>query len=79
MKRPRFDLPHTPTSFTRLFCKKKKYNCSYNPTFLRIYSRELETLGVSLPFEESEGSYELYSGDAAVSRKGELLIWQPVG
>jgi len=55
------------------------YNCSYNPTFLRIYSRELETLGVSLPFEESEGSYELYSGDAAVSRKGELLVWQPAG
>ena len=55
------------------------YNCSYNPTFLRIYARELETLGVSLPFEESEGSYELYSGDAAVSRKGELLVWQPAG
>lgn len=55
------------------------YNCSYNPTFLRIYSRELETLGVSLPFEESEGSYELYSGDAAVSRKGELLVWKPAG
>jgi formylmethanofuran dehydrogenase subunit C len=55
------------------------YNCSYNPTFLRVYSRELATLGVSVPFEESEGSYELYSGDAAVSRKGELLIWQPAG
>ena len=55
------------------------YNCSYNPTFLRVYARQLAELGVSLPFEESDGSYELYSGDAAVSRKGELLIWQPVG
>ena len=55
------------------------YNCSYNPTFLRVYARQLAELGVSLPFEESDGSYELYSGDAAVSRKGELLIWQPAG
>ena len=55
------------------------YNCSYNPTILRVYARQLAELGVSLPFEESDGSYELYSGDAAVSRKGELLIWQPVG
>ena len=55
------------------------YNCSYNPTFLRVYARQLETLGVSIPYEESDGSYELYSGDAAVSRKGELLIWQPAG
>ena len=55
------------------------YNCSYNPTFLRVYARELAALGVSVPFEESDGSYELYSGDAAVSRKGELLIWRPAG
>ena len=55
------------------------YNCSYNPTFLRVYARKLTELGVSLPFEESDGFYELYSGDAAVSRKGELLIWQPAG
>ncbi|MEE3055429.1 MAG: formylmethanofuran dehydrogenase subunit C [Planctomycetota bacterium] len=55
------------------------YNCSYNPIFLRIYARELAALGVSVPFEESEGTYELYSGDAAVSRKGELLIWKPAG
>ena len=55
------------------------YNCSYNPTFLRVFARELGELGVTLPFEESEGSYELYSGDAAVSRKGELLVWQPAG
>ena len=39
------------------------YNCSYNPTFLRVYARELDGLGVSLPFEESEGSYESYAAD----------------
>ena len=29
--------------------------------------------------EKGGGAYLLYSGDAAVSRKGEILIWQPNG
>ncbi len=48
----------------------------YTPTFLRLCARQLHTQGFSVPHEESEGTYQLYSGDAAVSRKGEILIWQ---
>ena len=55
------------------------YECSYNPTFLRLYARDLRTHGFSIPYEESDGAYQLHSGDAAVSRKGEILIWQPRG
>ena len=53
------------------------YDCSYNPTFLRVYAKELKSESVSLPYDESEGSYSLYSGDASVSQKGEILIWEP--
>ncbi len=53
------------------------YACSYNPTFLRLCTRELRTHGFSLPSEASEGSFRLYTGDAAVSDRGEILVWQP--
>jgi formylmethanofuran dehydrogenase subunit C len=53
------------------------YACSGNPTFLRLYARELRTHGFSLPCEARDGSYLLYSGDGAVSEKGEILLWQP--
>ncbi len=53
------------------------YDCTYNPTFLRVYARELEARGFSLPFDESDGAYALHSGDTSVSRKGEILVWQP--
>jgi len=53
------------------------YACSYNPVFLRLYARELATHGFSLPYQASEGSYRLYTGDAAVSEKGEILVWEP--
>jgi formylmethanofuran dehydrogenase subunit C len=48
---------------------------SYNPTFLRIYARHLRTLGVSLPYDERDGAYQRYTGDASVPGKGEILIW----
>ena len=53
------------------------YDCSYQPTFLSLVGRSLQEHGHSIPCERSEGSYLLYSGDAAVSRKGEILVWQP--
>jgi len=53
------------------------YACSYNPVFLRLYAKHLGDLGFSLPFQASEGCYRLYSGDAAVSEKGEILVWEP--
>ncbi len=49
---------------------------TYNPTFLRVYARHLRTLGVSLPFDERDGAYQRYTGDASVPGKGEILIWR---
>jgi len=53
------------------------YASSCNPTFLRLYAKHLQTQGFSIPYQVSDGAYQLYSGDAAVSRKGEILLWQP--
>jgi len=52
------------------------YACSYNPTFLRLYASELALHGFSIPFESTDGSYLLHTGDASVSEKGEILVWQ---
>jgi formylmethanofuran dehydrogenase subunit C len=46
------------------------YACTYNPTFLRIYARYLQTLGITLPL----AGYQRYTGDAAVPGKGEILV-----
>jgi formylmethanofuran dehydrogenase subunit C len=53
------------------------YAATYNPTFLRLYARHLATLGVTLPYDECEGRYQRYTGDASVPGKGEILVWQP--
>jgi formylmethanofuran dehydrogenase subunit C len=53
------------------------YASTYTPTFLRIYARHLQMLGVSLPIEPDLGSYQRYSGDNSVPGKGEIFIWQP--
>jgi formylmethanofuran dehydrogenase subunit C len=53
------------------------YAAAYNPTFLRLYARRLAALGCPLPFEEAEGSYRRYTGDAAVPGRGEILVWEP--
>jgi formylmethanofuran dehydrogenase subunit C len=55
------------------------FACAYNPTFLRIYARHLHTLGISIPVDPKAGSYQRYTGDAAVPGKGEILVWQPGG
>jgi formylmethanofuran dehydrogenase subunit C len=51
--------------------------CTYNPTFLRVYAKQLQSLGFSLPQETSEGAYQRHTGDTSVPGKGEILIWQP--
>jgi len=53
------------------------YACAYSPTFLRVYAKYLRTLGVFLPCEVQEGTYQRYTGDASVPGKGEILVWQP--
>jgi len=53
--------------------------CEYNPTFLRLYARRLGELGCAIPFEDRDGAYERYTGDASVPGKGEILVWNPRG
>ena len=47
--------------------------CDYNPTFLRLYAKHLAPFG----FARLSGSYQRYTGDAAVPGKGEVLVWNP--
>jgi formylmethanofuran dehydrogenase subunit C len=52
--------------------------CTYNPVFVNLYARELEQmLGLKIPYEPVDGSYERYCGDTSVPGKGEILIWRP--
>jgi formylmethanofuran dehydrogenase subunit C len=51
------------------------YACRYNPTFLRVYARHLESLGFSIPHGDQDGTYERYTGDTSVPGKGEILVW----
>jgi formylmethanofuran dehydrogenase subunit C len=53
------------------------YASTYNPTFLRLYGRHLGALGFTLPYEEGDGAYQRYSGDACVPGRGEILVWKP--
>jgi formylmethanofuran dehydrogenase subunit C len=55
------------------------FACAYDPTFLRLYAKHLQTLGVSIPVQPKDGSYRRYTGDSSVPGKGEILIWQPRG
>jgi len=49
-----------------------EFASTYNPTFLRLYARYLSTFGLEL---HADGSYQRYTGDAAVPGKGEILVW----
>jgi formylmethanofuran dehydrogenase subunit C len=51
--------------------------CAMTPTFVNIVSRHLKQFGIHLPYARVEGVYRFYSGDTAVSDKGEVLIWDP--
>jgi formylmethanofuran dehydrogenase subunit C len=52
------------------------YCCTYNPTFIRLYARHLQTLGFTVPCDFQEGGYQRYTGDTSVPGKGEVLVWQ---
>ena len=52
------------------------YACTYQPTFLRLYARHLETLGLSIPYGAGDGAYQRYTGDTSVPGKGEILVWE---
>jgi len=53
------------------------YAATYNPTFLRLYARHLSTLGFTIPFEDQDGAYRRYTGDASIPGKGEIFVWEP--
>jgi formylmethanofuran dehydrogenase subunit C len=55
------------------------YACEYSPVFLRLYAKYLQDYGFRIPVEFKEGSYQRYTGDAAVPGKGEILLWRPRG
>ncbi|MBI2825471.1 MAG: formylmethanofuran dehydrogenase subunit C [Planctomycetia bacterium] len=50
-----------------------------NPVFMRLMARHLQALGISIPCEPHEGTYQCHSGDSAVPGRGEILVWRPVG
>jgi len=50
--------------------------CRYNPGFVGLLARYLQTLGIQLPHAADQGAYDLFSGDSAVPGKGEILVWQ---
>lgn len=51
--------------------------CDYQPAFLRLYARYLQTLGIAIPTEAHLGNYRRYCGDTSVPGKGEILVWIP--
>jgi len=53
------------------------FACSYSPSFLRVYSKRLQSSGFTVPCEAFNGSYRRYTGDSSVPGKGEILMWQP--
>ena len=50
---------------------------NYNPTFVGLYARHLARLGFTLPYDDGDGTYQRYIGDASVPGRGEILVWQP--
>ena len=53
------------------------YATTYIPSFMGLYAKYLRTLGITLPHNVGEGSYERYVGDTSVIGKGEILVWAP--
>lgn len=53
-----------------------RFDCTYQPVFLRIYLRQLQAWGFPVPEESLHGFYQRYSGDLVALGKGEVLLWQ---
>jgi formylmethanofuran dehydrogenase subunit C len=51
--------------------------CAYNPVFVNVYAKHLQSMGFSIPHLAVDGAYQRFVGDSAVPGKGEVLIWQP--
>lgn len=53
-----------------------RYDCTYNPTFLRVYLRALRRYGIEVREEYIAGNYRRYNGDIAELGKGEILVYE---
>lgn len=51
------------------------YAATYSPPWLPLYLRTLGGLGVPVPEAWATGAYRIYSGDAVVGGRGEVLLW----
>jgi formylmethanofuran dehydrogenase subunit C len=53
------------------------YACTYEPTFLRVYTGHLQERGVPAPEHGWGDSYQRFTGDTCWLGKGEILIREP--
>jgi len=51
------------------------FACIYRPTFLRLYLRYLNALGLAISTAQVEGRYQRWSGDCLDLGRGEILFW----
>jgi len=52
-----------------------RYDCRFQPTFLRCYLLQLHAWGMSIDDDRLEGFYRRYHGDLTTLGKGEILIY----
>lgn len=52
-----------------------RYDCVYQPVFLRLMMRDLCNHGLSVPDEHMSGFYRRYSGDLTRLGKGEIMVY----
>jgi len=52
-----------------------RYDCVYQPGFLRLILNDLRRRGVEVPEELIAGNYKRYSGDFTSLGKGEILVY----
>jgi formylmethanofuran dehydrogenase subunit C len=53
-----------------------RYDCLYQPVFMRLYLRQLQFWGFRAAAGRLAGSYQRYSGDLVALGKGEVLCWK---
>ena len=50
------------------------FACTYQPTFVPIYLRHLQALGLPVDEQQINGFYRRWSGDSVEMNRGELLL-----
>ena len=52
------------------------YDCSYHPTWIRLYLQHLTAMGLSIDAACTDGDYDRWSGDAVELNRGEILLYR---